>query len=72
MDDLPISEELKTEFIKWIVEYQKEATLLKERSSQYSQEFIFKHNDKGRRLTARLIKELGEDISIVFIPLSQI
>ena len=69
---MPISEELKTEFVQWIVEYQKEIPLLKEQSSEYLQEFISKHNDNGRRLTERLIKELGGNISITFVPISQI
>jgi hypothetical protein len=72
IDDLPISEELKKDFVKWEVEYQKEMSLLKEQESEHFQEFVSKHNDEGRRLAERLIRELGENISITFVPISEL
>ncbi|WP_163538412.1 hypothetical protein [Gracilibacillus sp. YIM 98692] len=64
--EIPVSNELKDELMRWIMKYGEWIDWSKDKFVPHGVELEEKHNQLGRELTEKVKKELGEDYEVIF------
>jgi hypothetical protein len=68
LENIPISNELKRELMRWVTKYGKWIDWEKDKLLPNGVEFEEEHNKHGAKLTEKVKKELGEKYKIKFSP----
>jgi hypothetical protein len=66
LEELPLSEELIKELVQWILDYKKMNEV--KVSTESIKIMKAKHNEWGEKLRDKVQQELGDSISVIFVP----